>query len=126
MKDKHSVEESGEFDVADTGSSQGQPLIPSFSGVVLVCSDCEDRGNGPRKLCSKDVRKQLKDGLRPVKGQLRVAVTTCLGPCPKRAMTVAVVAGGKVTMRAIDHLRQVDALGAEAVAIVEGAALQSA
>ncbi|MDB5999478.1 MAG: hypothetical protein JWP52_1177 [Rhizobacter sp.] len=96
-------------------------LKPSFRGVVLVCGDCEDRSSGPKKLKSKNVRKRLKEALRPAKGQLRVAVTGCLGPCPKKAMTVAAVVGGSVCLKALDHIDQAAAMGAEAVAALQPA-----
>jgi hypothetical protein len=102
--------------------SGAQALKPSFAGVVLVCGDCEERGNGPVRLTSKEVRKCLKDAVHPAKGQLRVAITGCLGPCPKKAMTVAIVAGGEVRLHALDRGRQVDAVGALAVQMVSQAA----
>jgi hypothetical protein len=101
--------------VLDAG---GQVLKPSFSGAVLVCGDCEERSSGPEKLRSKDVRKCMKEAVRPAKGRVRVAVTGCLGPCPKRAMTVAVVAGAEVHMFAVDRGRQLDPVAALAVEAV--------
>ena len=100
--------------------SGAQPLKPSFAGVVLVCGDCQERGSGPTHLTSREVRKCLKDVLHPAKGRLRVAITGCLGPCPKKAMTIAIVAGGEVRMHALDRGRQVAAVGALAVRMVNG------
>lgn len=100
--------------------AQGLPeaLKASFKGVVLLCADCEERSSGPKKLRVKDVRKSMKDAVRPAKGHLRVAVTGCLGPCPKKAMTVAVVAAGVVSVRAVRRSGEVAAVGAEAVELL--------
>jgi hypothetical protein len=105
----------GDDALAESGA---QVLKTGLAGVVLVCGDCEDRGNGPSRLTSKDVRKCLKDSLHPAKGKIRVAVTGCLGPCPKKAMTVAIIAAGEVRMHALDRGKQVDAIGALAVRMV--------
>jgi hypothetical protein len=95
-----------------------EALKSSFKGVVLLCGDCEQRSSGPKKLRVKDLRKSMKDAVRPAKGHLRVAVTGCLGPCPKKAMTVAVVAGGVVSLRAVRRSSQALAVGAEALQLL--------
>jgi len=71
-----------------------------FSGAVLVCGDCEDRGDGPRKLCARDVRKALKreiashkDG-KDARFRLRIVQCSCLGLCPKKAMALVAVRSG--------------------------------
>jgi hypothetical protein len=98
--------------------SSPEALKASFKGVVLLCADCEERSSGPKKLRVKDVRKAMKNAVRPAKGHLRVASTGCLGPCPKKAMTVAIVAGGAVSLRALRRAGEVDAVGAEALALL--------
>lgn len=77
-----------------------QSVSVKFTGAVLVCGDCEDRSDGPRKLCARDVRKALKRelasaGKHAEKGsgndarfRLRIVQCSCLGLCPKKAMAV--------------------------------------
>lgn len=71
-----------------------------FGGVVLVCSDCEDRSNGPSKLKAKTVRKELKRGLVQSPVRLRIVESSCLGLCPKKAIAVAAVASGRPLLAA--------------------------
>lgn len=100
------------------GGSRPEALKASFKGVVLLCADCEERSSGSKKLRVKDVRKTMKDAVRPAKGHLRVAATGCLGPCPKKAMTVAIVAGGAVSLRALRRSDEVEAVAAEALELI--------
>lgn len=97
-------------------------LKSSLKGVLLVCHDCEDRGSGPARLRSKDVRKRLREALRPAKGRLRVVATGCLGPCPKKAMTVLLSAGGEVSVYGLQRRGQADAVSACALQALEEAA----
>lgn len=94
-------------------------LKSSLKGVLLVCHDCEDRSSGPAKLRSKAVRKRLREALRLAKGRLRVAATGCLGPCPKKAMTVLLSASGEVSVYALQRRGQADAVSARALQALE-------
>jgi hypothetical protein len=86
-------------DVADAGATASQPTAVDvkFTGVVLVCGDCEARGNGPRKLRARDVRKALKreihshDDGKAARCGLRIVQSACLGLCPKKALTLVAV-----------------------------------
>ncbi|WP_156480942.1 hypothetical protein [Variovorax sp. PAMC 28711] len=71
-----------------------------FGGVVLVCSDCEDRSSGPSKLKAKTVRKEMKRGLVQSPVRLRIVASSCLGLCPKKAIAVAAVASGRALLAA--------------------------
>ena len=62
-----------------------------FSGVVLVCGDCEERSSGPKKLRAREVRKELKHALGDARFKLRVVESACLGLCPKKAMALVAV-----------------------------------
>ena len=79
----------------DAEAQQTVVLRRSFDGVVLVCRDCEKRGNGPKRLKSKTMRTALKHATRRVPTKLRVVASSCLGPCLKKRMTVAIVTAGQ-------------------------------
>lgn len=65
-----------------------------FAGVVLVCSDCEERSDGPSKFKAKSGRKELKRGLVRSPVRLRIVESTCLGLCPKKAIAATAVTPG--------------------------------
>ena len=69
---------------------------PRFGGVAMVCGECQKRSNGPSKLKAKDVRKLLKKELHNLPVRLRIVQCSCLGLCPRKALAVSAVAGGKV------------------------------
>ena len=71
-----------------------------FAGVVLVCSDCEERSDGPSKFKAKLARKELKRGLVRSPVRLRIVESTCLGLCPKKAIAAAAVTQGHKLMAA--------------------------
>ncbi len=87
-----------------SSSSSGEAAAPlvkaKFSGVVLVCGECEKRGSGPSKLRAKDVRKTLKKQLGPARHVLRVLQSSCLGLCPKKAIALAAAAPGAALVAA--------------------------
>ncbi|MDB5820534.1 MAG: hypothetical protein JWQ11_4174 [Rhizobacter sp.] len=118
MTDSNPMDSASLPEPATIELAQAEPLKASFKGVVLLCGDCEERSSGPKKLRVKDLRKSMKDAVRPAKGHLRVAITGCLGPCPRKAMTVAVVAGGVVSLRAVRRSSEVAAIGVEAVGLL--------
>jgi len=99
-----------------------------FTGAVLVCGDCEDRGDGPRKLCARDARKALKREIASHKAgkdarfKLRIVQCSCLGLCPKKAMAlVAVRSGSDAPLAAeVKTIDDVNAFGRRSVA-AEGA-----
>ncbi|WP_124461165.1 (2Fe-2S) ferredoxin domain-containing protein [Variovorax sp. KBW07] len=81
--------------------SHSPPLVETrLSGVVLVCGDCEERGDGPTKLKARQVRKELRRDLVHLPGRLRVVQSSCLGLCPKKAMALVAVAGGQAPLAA--------------------------
>ena len=67
------------------------PVVVKFAGAVLVCGDCERRGSGPKKLRAKEVRKTLKRKLGNARFRLRIVQSSCLGLCPKKAMTLLAI-----------------------------------
>lgn len=62
--------------------------------AVLVCGECESRKDGPRHLSAKEVRREIKHALGDERSRVRVVVTGCLGPCEKKALTVAALGVG--------------------------------
>ena len=65
-----------------------------FAGAVLVCGECEERSDGPKKLAARDVRKALKHNLGEARFKLRVVQSSCLGLCPKKAIALAALGPG--------------------------------
>jgi len=85
----------------------------SFHTVVLVCRECERRSSGPGGFKSKAVRKTLKQAARGARGEVRVVASSCLGPCPKKAMTVATVSSNApVAMFALREAAEADSVSA--------------
>jgi len=101
--------------IADPATVSAKPLAPSWHTVVLVCRECEKRGGGPKRLTAKAVRGALKDALRGAGGQARVVTSSCLGPCPRRAVTVAALAPGQPA--AVAAVRSLDEAAAFAAPI---------
>jgi hypothetical protein len=70
-----------------------------FSDLVLVCRKCAKRQGVARKQIGRAVKQALKQGARgdgsakragKVRlGKVRLVETGCLGPCPKRMLTLA-------------------------------------
>lgn len=60
-----------------------------FDGLVLVCGQCQKRSSGPSKITAKDVRRGLKDALGRDRFRLKIAQSSCIGLCPKKAIAVA-------------------------------------
>lgn len=60
-----------------------------FDGLVLVCGQCQKRSSGPSKISAKDVRRGLKDAMGKDRFRLKIAQSSCLGLCPKKAIAVA-------------------------------------
>ena len=58
--------------------------------IALVCGACEKRSKGPKPGTTKRVTKALRSASRSAGvGKVRIVVTSCLGACPKKAVTVA-------------------------------------
>nr|WP_286134460.1 (2Fe-2S) ferredoxin domain-containing protein [Methylobacterium sp. Leaf123] len=58
-----------------------------FSDLVLVCRKCAKRQGVDRKQLGRAVKRAFKQGGGA--GKVRVLETGCLGPCPKRMLTLA-------------------------------------
>ena len=67
-----------------------------FRNVVMVCRVCEKRSKGPKKLGAREVAKTLSRACREGKvARPRIVLTSCLGACPKKAITVVAAAPGQ-------------------------------
>ena len=71
-----------------------------FSGVVLICRECERRSSGPSKFTAKDVRKEFKRNAGDSSLRMRIVECGCLGLCPKKAIAVVASATGKTLQAA--------------------------
>lgn len=61
-----------------------------FSDLVLVCRKCAKRQGVERKRLGRLLKRVLRSVPRETgKGKIRVLETGCLGPCPKRMLTLA-------------------------------------
>jgi predicted metal-binding protein len=79
-----------------------------YPRVVLVCTDCEKRDDGPRHLDSKAGVSALRQDLREGPGKVRVMRTRCLGLCPRKALAAVALGAGLPAMAA--ELRDADDL----------------
>ncbi len=77
----------------DVAGDAPRTLRHGWKSVVLVCKACEKRSKGPKKLTARQVAKDLgracRDAALP---RPRVLLTTCMGACPKKAITVVAAA----------------------------------
>nr|WP_283535374.1 (2Fe-2S) ferredoxin domain-containing protein [Methylorubrum extorquens] len=61
-----------------------------FTDLVLVCRKCAKRQGVDRKQLGRAVKRAFREGARgDGSGKVRVLETGCLGPCPKRMLTLA-------------------------------------
>jgi predicted metal-binding protein len=71
--------------------SAPQVMRPSWQALVLVCKSCRKRSSGPKDVKPKALALELRRAAKAARVTTRVALTTCMGLCPKGATTVAVV-----------------------------------
>ncbi|MDM0043238.1 hypothetical protein QTH91_01965 [Variovorax dokdonensis] len=62
-----------------------------FKRIAAVCTDCEERSDGPKRLDSKGVVKDLRRRAVEAPERTRVTRTRCLGLCPHKALAAVVV-----------------------------------
>ncbi|MBN8749605.1 Uncharacterised protein [Xylophilus ampelinus] len=65
-----------------------------FSRLILLCTDCEKRDNGPRSLAAKPAMRQLKHLVADGPGKVKLLRTRCMGLCPRKAMAAVVCGEG--------------------------------
>jgi hypothetical protein len=66
---------------------------PDWDSLLLICKDCRRRKDGPKHLKTKALAKSLKTEMKANALQARIVLTSCLKLCPKKATSVAFVAG---------------------------------
>ncbi|WP_238258770.1 hypothetical protein, partial [Methylorubrum podarium] len=83
---------------AQIGTTKVRTAKASFSDLVLVCRKCAKRQGVDRKQIGRAVKRALRQGGRGEAfakesgkgaGKVRLLETGCLGPCPKRMLTLA-------------------------------------
>ncbi len=83
-------------DPHESGAAAPKRIRPGWRTAILVCKACEKRRSGPRKVKAKDVGKAIARAARDSRlGKVRVVYTSCLGACPKKALTVAATPPGE-------------------------------
>ncbi|CAO4181639.1 hypothetical protein [Methylorubrum populi] len=88
-----------------------------FSDLVLVCRKCAKRQGVDRKRLGRALKRALEAAPRPTgNGKVRVLETGCLGPCPKRMLTLA-TPDSLVRRRVILIDPVLDGLGPEALGL---------
>ncbi len=96
-------------------ASEPRLLRAGWMTVVMVCKACEKRSKGPKRLAAKGLAKELRRACRDARlNRPLVVLTSCMGACPKKAITVATLGAGGVVMLAFrrggDGAAAVDAL----------------
>jgi hypothetical protein len=71
-----------------------------FKRMVALCADCEHRSNGPQRLSSKQVAKELRKLAFESPVPCRVARTPCLGLCPGNALAAVALGDALPAMAA--------------------------
>lgn len=88
-----------------------------FSEVVLVCRKCAKRQGVDRKRLGRALKRAYRAPPRDGSaGKVRVVETGCLGPCPKRMLTLA-TAQSLARRRVVLIDPSLDALGPEALGL---------
>ncbi len=83
-------------DKDDPESSTPKRIRPGWRTAILVCKACEKRRSGPRKTKAKEIGRAIARAARDSRlGKVRVVYTTCLGACPKKALTIAATPPGQ-------------------------------
>lgn len=65
-----------------------------FTRLILLCTDCEKRDNGPKSLTAKAAMRELKHKASEGPGKLKLLRTRCMGLCPRKAMAAVVCGDG--------------------------------
>jgi hypothetical protein len=83
---------------------------PSWECLVLICNECCQRKNGPKRLRPKALARSIKSELKTNARKARIVLTTCLKLCPKKATSVAFVALGTPRITAVKSRAQLQSL----------------
>lgn len=85
--------ESDRVESARVETTKVRTAKAGFTDLVLVCRKCAKRQGVDRKQLGRAVKRAFRQGARDAAGKgagkVRVLETGCLGPCPKRMLTLA-------------------------------------
>ncbi|SOR27978.1 protein of unknown function [Methylorubrum extorquens] len=85
--------ESDRVESARVETTKVRTAKAGFTDLVLVCRKCAKRQGVDRKQLGRAVKRAFRQGAREAAGKgagkVRVLETGCLGPCPKRMLTLA-------------------------------------
>lgn len=82
--------ESDRVESARVEATKVRTAKAGFTDLVLVCRKCAKRQGVDRKQLGRAVKRAFRQGARDAAaGKVRVLETGCLGPCPKRMLTLA-------------------------------------
>jgi hypothetical protein len=86
--------ESARVESARVETTRVRTAKAGFTDLVLVCRKCAKRQGVDRKQLGRAVKRAFRQGARGEgsgkgAGKVRVLETGCLGPCPKRMLTLA-------------------------------------
>ncbi|WP_455988121.1 hypothetical protein [Methylorubrum extorquens] len=85
--------ESDRVESARVETTKVRTAKAGFTDLVLVCRKCAKRQGVDRKQLGRAVkrafRQEARDAAGKGAGKVRVLETGCLGPCPKRMLTLA-------------------------------------
>jgi hypothetical protein len=65
-----------------------------FRRLILLCTDCEKRDDGPKSLTAKAAMRELKHTVSDVPGRAKLLRTRCVGLCPRKAMAAVLCGEG--------------------------------
>ena len=84
-------------------------LRAGWKRVVLVCKACQKRRGAPQRLTAAKLARALRRAGRQTSAvRTRVVLTSCMGACPKKAITVAGATDGEA-IRMVAFRRHDDA-----------------
>lgn len=86
--------ESDRVESARVETTKVKTAKAGFTDLVLVCRKCAKRQGVDRKQLGRAIKRAFRQGARDAAagkgaGKVRVLETGCLGPCPKRMLTLA-------------------------------------
>ena len=71
-----------------------------FRRLILLCTDCEKRDDGPKSLGAKAAARQLKHLAADGPARVKLLRTRCMGLCPRKALAAVVCGEGVATATA--------------------------
>jgi predicted metal-binding protein len=79
--------------ILDEATPEGSS--PKWQAVYLICKQCGDRKNGPKRLKPKELVSSIRSHVRDERPRPRILLSSCLGMCPKKSVAIAFVGSGQ-------------------------------